>query len=432
MKKYIYLFLAVAALAACSRDEKNLFDNSASERMEIAQKTLSTILTSSTTGWEMLYFPTPESAGYAYLMQFGKDGSVRVAAKNAVTTSTIYKEEVSAWGIDGTQGPVLTFSTYNMIFHEFASPGSDGLGHEGDYEFVCLKTTDNHIKLKGKKSGAYVMLNRLPEGQNWKSYFQAIDEFNEIAFLGNDGVDMTYFFGDSTLNVVYDEGVFTYKKGDVEIARGFIITPSGLHFYTGIPYYGDTTKYVKDFDILSDRIQAKGEEYKGYYILSNRTAADFFAYKFEKKNRWTYTAELSDDNTQDAYNAICNQVKAKGATIQSIAYERFKGSGVKPTPYYNLHVNYLVEGKLFEGAINLNYSSKNNQITYSYKGFESSIKPLLDRINDADNTAAAQQIANIFCGTFTPETAGSELNMNKMYLKDGDRVVGVAIDDQIH
>lgn len=429
MKKYIYLAIAVLSLAACGREEKNLFDKSAAERVEAAQNELQETLISSVNGWEMLYFPHEEAAGYAFLMAFEKNGAVTIAAKNSITTSTLYKEETSAWGTDGTQGATLCFTTFNTIFHKFADPGSDGLGYQGDYEFVCLKTTENQILLKGKKHGAYITMNRLSENTDWKAYFKQIDDLNEKAFLGNDGIDMTYVYGNSELTVAYKDGTFTYKKGEEEISRGFILTPSGVHFYTGIPFEGDTTVFVQDFEITNERIQSvKDPEH--YYIRSNYDGAGFFDYKFVKKNRWVYTAELSDQATKNAVLDLHDKLYVQGAEISSIAYERYstEGNG-RPTFTNALHINYLVEGKLFEGQLLLNYSNKDGVVTYSYKNSTESIKPLLARI-DADEEKAAKQITDIFCGTFTPETAGSKLNMNKIYLK-GNRTIGVTIDNQL-
>lgn len=427
MKKYIFITIAVLTLAACNRDEKNLFDQSAAERVEQAQREMAEALVAAPNGWEMRYFPIAESAGYAFLMDFKADGSVRIAAKNHVTTSTLYKEEISAWGTDGTQGAILTFNTFNTIFHKFADPADDGLGYQGDYEFVCLSTSENQILLKGKKHGAYITMNRLSADQDWREYFQAVDKLNEVAFLCNDGVDMTYVFGDSTLTVIYDEGTFTYKKGDKEITRSFILTPTGLHFYTGVPYYGDTTVFVQDFHITGNRIQSELDPEK-YYILSNYTAANFYDYKFSKQNRWVYTAELSDQATQDAVSAICDKVLGAGAEISSIAYEQYAAKVGKTNALY---IAYLVEGKLLEAQILLNYKKTANQITYSYKSTNANAKALLARI-DADETVALSYLTDIFCGTFEPETAISELNKNKIYLHKGDRTLGVTIDNQLH
>lgn len=48
-------------------------------------------------------------------------------------------------------GILLSFDTYNRIFHQFSDPQSDGIGFGGDYEFYVMEHTSDHIVLKGKR-----------------------------------------------------------------------------------------------------------------------------------------------------------------------------------------------------------------------------------------------------------------------------------------
>lgn len=433
MKKTLYIIALLAVVfSACSRDEKNLFDKSAAERVEAAEDALKTALVSAPNGWEMQYFPNPDAAGYVFLCQFNKNGSVVIAAKNMISSSGLYKEETSCWDTDGTQGAVLSFSTYNSLFHEFAHPGSDGLGYLGDYEFVSLNVSDEQIKLKGKKHGAYVILNRLAEGQDWESYYKAIDKFNEEVFKGNDGIEMLYTDGDTVYTMKYDHGTFTYtNRKDEEEQKGFIITPTGLHFYSGCPIVG-TDELAKDFVMDAAKTMLISTISNQVYFSSKFTAADFFTYKFGQFNRWIYTEEGSDAATVAAVNHIKDLAAANGATITRIAYDHYVRSAGQTTVHiYSIYISYLVDNHLYEGRLNCNFTNQDGVITYTYYSVEKTLNALMARI-DADKTVAATMFADIFCGSWVPTSyTGTKLNMVQLLLTsttDSNKFIHVIAD----
>jgi len=416
---YVFAAAVLLSVAGCSREQKNLFDESAAERLQAQQEAVELYLTTAPNGWEMRYFPYPEAAGYAFLMKFEADGSVKIATKNPVSTKNVYAEETSLWDTDGTQGCILTFNSYNTLFSIFADPGSDGVGHSGDYEFFVLPDFDEkHFNLKGKKHDAYISLNRLSDNQDWEAYFDAIDVYNADIFDDNDGIDMLYWDGEKQKSMTYNKGQFTFEADGEQQERGFIVTPSGIHFYTGF-LLADSVTYVKDFDLSEDKQILKTEDGIAF-ISSNYSAADFFAHKFTKYSRWTYIAEGSDTQTQNAVEHIRQLGLAKGANINRIAYERTVSTNSmgKQTFSYALYVSYLVENKVFGGRIVLDYVNKNDLLTFTYKSHEDALKPLFARLADSQDEAAAL-FTDIFCGTFTPKSyTGSALNMTQLSLEN--------------
>lgn len=409
---------ALLNLAGCSREQKNLFDESAAERLQAQEQTIRTYLTSATNGWEMRYFPTPDAAGYAFLMKFEKDGSVTIAAKNAISSKDTYAEETSLWGMDGTQGCVLTFHSYNKLFSIFADPLDDGLGYNGDYEFFVLQgASEDHIYLKGKKQSAYVTLNKLADDVDWQAYFAAIDNYYAEIFEDNDEIDMLYWNGEKEITVTYNEGQFTYDDNGITQYRGFIVTPTGVHFYTGFPM-ADSVRIAKDFDLAADKQTLRTADGEAF-ISSSFSAADFFAHKLTKYSRWAYVADGSDAQTQQAVEAIVQAGLAKGANINRIAYERSistnsRGSQVTT---YALYIAYLVENKVFGGRITLNYTNANDKLTFTYKSHDKALKPLFARLADTESEAVAL-FTDIFCGVFTPQSyTGSALNMTQLLLE---------------
>lgn len=420
---FIYILTAVVffGLTGC-REEANVFDQSAAERLQNYEQTLRKNLTSQSNGWEMRYFPTVSSAGYPLLMKFNANGEVLVAAKNPVSSRNIYAEETSLWGISSNQGCVLSFHSYNELLSVFADPGSDGIGHGGDYEFVVLQNDSNYIRLLGKKHGAYITMEPVPDAMTWKGYFDAVDSYNDNLFADNDGIDLTYFDGKNETPLSYTNGTISYKnKAGEDVIQGIILTPTGLHMYSGL-MLADSTRIVNDFVLTEDKSALVSTDGTAF-ITSNYTAADFFAFKFTKYSRWKYVEDGTDAATVTALQALESAAEANGATVHNLAYERtilVNSRGTK-TYSYSLYLSYRVaEGKVFGGRIKLDYTKTDTTITLQYKGYEEALRPFFARI-DANPENAAQQFADIFCGTFTPESyTGSKINMTQLNMKKAD------------
>lgn len=420
MKKILYIFtLAAVVFTSCSRDEESLFDKSAAERVQAKQSELKNFLTSAENGWEMHYFPYPDAAGYAFLCQFNENGSVRIAAKNSISSYNIYKEEVSLWATDASQSGVLTFNTYNTLFSIFADPGDDGVGHNGDYEFVIMGYDADCIRLKGKKHGAYIQMYRLANDVVWENYFDRIDAFFNNIFRGNEGIQMLYTDGDTIYEATYNSGAFTYKnRNDEEESKGFIITPTGLHFYSGCPQHG-TDALAKDFVADDAGTKLYCTSNNEAFFMSGYTPSEFFAYKFTKLNRWIYTEEGTDAATVAAVNEIKSLAAANGAEITRLAYDFYytinSRTGTK-IPHYAFYISYLVDQKLFEGRLTCNFSEGEGVLTYSYVSTEKTLNALMERI-DADPAVAAAKICDIFMGSYTASSyTGTLLNMVQMLL----------------
>lgn len=417
---YVIAVCLMIGTASCNRQEKDLFDQSAANRLHAMEQAVRENLTSAENGWEMRYFPYPDMPGYAMLAKFEDNGTVKIAAKNAISSKNAYKEEVSLWDMDGTQGCVLTFNSYNRLFSIFADPQSDGVGYSGDYEFVVLKNETNTISLKGKKNGAYISLNRLSGSQDWKEYFNTIDKLNEETFAGNDGIKMNYWDGAKNITVKYNEGAFIYDEDSEEIERGFILTPDGVHFYTGLPR-ANGKGFAKDFVLSEDKKVLKTADGEAF-ISSNYTAADFFVYRFQNYSRWIYVANGSDANTQAKVDSINKVVSQHGAEITALAYECYITQSMVGTRIrnYALRINYNAEGKQFSGKIDFTSTITSDAITFRYKKYDAELDPLFMRIDDGADQGGdggAKQFCDIFCDTFTPQSfTGSALNMTQLML----------------
>lgn len=199
--KYLFIGLALACVfCACSRDEESLFDKSASERAQEALDNANEVLIAPANGWEMIYFANTASRGYNIILKFDKNGRVTATAKNATTTKNkMLTDSLSTWQVKLDYGPILTFDTYNDVFHAWADPQDDGDGLLGDYEFLILSATKDKVLLKGKKHSAYGILRPMPE-MDPETYFNTCNGLLANYFGNGNIVTLTQKDGKSYLH----------------------------------------------------------------------------------------------------------------------------------------------------------------------------------------------------------------------------------------
>ncbi|MDE6262144.1 MAG: DUF4302 domain-containing protein, partial [Muribaculaceae bacterium] len=193
MKKIYFPLIAAAALSfsACNNDDSGLFDTSAAERLEESRTEYEQLLTADGGLWALEYFTNDEEPGYVLTMQFGNNGAVEISADHKWIGSK-FQQETSLWDVISDNGTVLTFNTYNTLFHVFSTPenivGSDapknefgedinelGYGHEGDYEFLLMShDQEGNIRLVGKKHGKEAWLRKLDASVDPQEYLNEI------------------------------------------------------------------------------------------------------------------------------------------------------------------------------------------------------------------------------------------------------------------
>lgn len=189
MNKKIYLTLLAAAaisLGACS-DEESIFDTSAAERLEAGRRQFTEALTADGGIWAMEYFTNYEEPGYTFVCQFQPDGSVVMSGDHEWVNNT-FTSEKSLWKVICDNGNVLTFNTYNNVFHIFSTPedvegtpvNELGYGHMGDYEFMLMPRTGDSIRLLGKKHGLTAWLHKLPADTDPETYLKDISSRKNV------------------------------------------------------------------------------------------------------------------------------------------------------------------------------------------------------------------------------------------------------------
>lgn len=255
-KKYMILAAVGLGFAACSDEDKSIFDQSAAERLEASRSDYKEALTADGGLWAIEYFTNNDEPGYVMLMQFGTNGAVEVSADHQWIGNK-FRQETSLWDIVSDNGTVLTFNSYNTIFHIFSTPeniegtgapknedGEDinelGYGHEGDYEFLLMEKTPEMIRMSGKKHHYEARLIKLPADTDPKAYLDEIrakrtlfsEKFTEFLLTEPEG--QTYCISGLGKGIAqvypYDFGEFEADPVEQTVKANGILTAKGFRF----------------------------------------------------------------------------------------------------------------------------------------------------------------------------------------------------------
>lgn len=250
IQKLTYIGLVGLVLMACSPRVPDVFDDTSVNRLDKRRTEVMNLLINQPNGWVMEYFaqadPTSSDVekhqGYTFLMEFRTDGTVTVGAP----VDGVFKTETSMWDVINDNSTVLTFNTFNHIFHYYSNPdpalglwGADGEGIGGDYEFLVLQynETENYQLLKGKKHSCYIRMYPLAANQEWEGYFSLLGQMDQFIFGENTPLD--YYDGNTHLTLYngkeHEFRAFTFGADTLGGGSyyGLIVTPKGLRIHGG-------------------------------------------------------------------------------------------------------------------------------------------------------------------------------------------------------
>lgn len=411
--KYIVMIgLFAASFAACSRDEESLFDKPAAQRAQEAVTSALDVLSSNEAGWEMAYFPNLEAdaKGYNMVLKFNKNGNVSVTAKNATTTGNkIITDTASTWAVKSDYGPLLTFDTYNDVFHAFSDPKEDGAGLLGDYEFLILKATPELVLLKGKKHSAYSVM-RPVKNPDVAAYFAACEKMqadlfgnNNIVTLHQDGKKMYLYNG--------AEGQFqSAAYGSQLIAESATYHPvcateDGIIVSTG--FGEDVHDHIFYYNAAKGELKSEA----GAVMNAGNLNLLFKSYFSDNLSGWAIdtTGIESVAPFLDQINTFAKDPK-KSTNIKVMGYGYKQSLNMYEGGYFILvKVGYKQEGKGKEKEAKLLW-------TVDIDVTENGIEVYNAVPNDATtetwikNAPAIQGIIDAFLGTFTTESGNNLFN----------------------
>lgn len=262
MKKIYYLLLLALPLVlqSCFKDDDDIFDKSASQRMEERLVHDQQVLMGATNGWIMEYFPEKKQSygGYTMFVKFGDNNAVTVASEKGKADQT----ETSMYELIADSGPVLTFNTHNSLFHYFSDPnnpdeiGPIDSGMGGDYEFMVIEATPEKVHLKGKKTGNTIIMTPIATDTSWPDLMQKYIDMADI--MNSAASSFNFTMGDlkATATMNYRTLLFSYPgtEGYESATASFRVTTDGIVFYTplhiggkeitGMKYIGEDENMV--------------------------------------------------------------------------------------------------------------------------------------------------------------------------------------------
>lgn len=284
-----------ATMTSCLKtEEDDIFDQNAVDRLEQSKVQYADILTDKGGKWAVDYFANADEPGYVYVMTFNKDGSVVMSGDNKwigkldpgseYKTNPKFRTETSMWQIIGDNGPVLSFNTYNPIFHLFAdpndlyadmdpqswpsgqdpSPDETGFGHKGDYEFDIMKYSGDTLYMLGKKHELSIVMHRIPADTNDKQYFDSIasmlqstniTRFPELMLRGADGENYTVKDISTQIVTFYPKDVSWIDRVAMTVSGNAIATLNGFRFVNPVKLINskkETTLTVQRFELQED------------------------------------------------------------------------------------------------------------------------------------------------------------------------------------
>jgi len=304
MKKLLYSLLTLSlafSFQSCLHDQEDVFDMPAAQRLDKTIKADKELLESATNGWKMTYFVGEDysGGGYTIFVKF-KDGKAYASGdiSDEISTETVSS---SSYDVIGDQGPVLTFNTFNEVIHEKAQPYMTNVeGEQGDYEFVIMSTSQDTIKLKGKKWGNSMTMVRVADDVDWSDYLAAVKKV-ENGLLSSYKSEVDGATVKMSLDLGIRQALFSFVDGSYEYVP-YLVTPSGI----SLAYPVDVAegKTLQEFIYDAENITMKDAEnglifnlvLPDYYMAYEDFAGNY-TLKYNKKDTTVQLVPAGDGKT---------------------------------------------------------------------------------------------------------------------------------------
>lgn len=403
--RIVILLLAGIMIASCSPRVDDIFEKTSITRLNNNRDSVRNRLMQAENGWVMEYFPRSQSTlsspdqhkGYTFIMEFKEDGTVTIGG----IVDGMYKTETSLWDVISDNSSVLTFNSYNSIFHLYSNPDPefelfnvDGIGYGGDYEFMILSYNheDNCQMLLGKKNYTYTTLTPLAKGVEWEDYFQLVDNMQQRLFAEDCPLDMHIGDFRATLYNANKMEFRAFKYGADTLGGGayygFIVNPKGIRM-TDTEILEHTISN-RPFVLTEDGRRLVSKNNQNTYITVD--GADVFVDYPQKTKNWNIDMTSLPPNMQHAVQLINDSMSIKIKNTQ-ITNLRWEGYG-KDKMGLCITYTYQNKGETKSGNGTYYYTIKNenNQITLSYTGeFKK---------NSIIHTYRGQELIDAFNGTY--------------------------------
>lgn len=420
MKYYkIYLFglLSVFLFAGCFKDQEELFDKPSDERVGIYISQFEEILLNSSYGWIMDYFPNSISEGYSLLMDFNNDKSVKIAGMNKWSDYK-YVSDISLWDVIRDDNPVLTFNTYNEVFHLFSNPQDpdgtsslNGIGLQGDYEFNIVSFSEDKITLKGKKQGATIILTKL-NVEDWQGFLTERVKMEELLF--SQFVSQLSFNYNSEQIYTLINPFTKYFNLDNQVSVPFIVTESGIRLHSALDFEGSK---LMTFNLSEDKRMLVCDE-NNSFTITGENELDFFM----NMDNWTGRVWRIDEYAgtfKEMYDNVVSQCEEIYSEQFNFFSFRFSGERLGTSLYFG-------SGE-YRGNVDIDVTVDDNGIKVLDKGSGD-----MNGMAYMDKLSSFKDFVNSLCSTSFEVKSISGLNPTVIYmydLSDKDNYIKVVLTE---
>lgn len=361
-------------LQSCLLDDDDKFSASASERLTSYLAEARETLLSSENGWVLDYYPgyDMEYGGLAMTFKFSANGQVEVRSEEPTATPD---SEMSTYALKGDMGAVLTFDTYNLLAHFFATP-EEGLydAFQGDFEFVIDSVGTDEIKVHGKRTHNAMSLRRLTKDA--ETYMTEVLEMSEMfnvtrAELTVGGQSARAEFNLATPTV-------TLVSATDSVAVPYTNTDVGLRLQRPVVVNGVSVSELT-YDDVALTLTGVGVASTRCYINAN-VVTDAVASIRRNNDAFSESFEIShlDQFSFDKGAATWLTITAEGGTLTVEVGQNTEGhprSAIVSVVYYDEVVAYFVVSQFgiedLLGTYTLSY--------YDYNGASATSSAVLSR-----------------------------------------------------
>ncbi len=250
--------LPLLTLTSCLKDEKDVFSESASTRLQNYITETRKVLMQPENGWIIDYYygSAQEYGGMTLIVKFDSLECTAMSEKTGDETCTTY------YKLTTDNGPVLTFDSYNEVLHKLATPSTDNYeGKHADFEMTVMSVSPELVVLKGKKTNNYMYMRPLQGSAT--EYLQKVKAMSDSMIVATAegstpyGEDITGTFDVGNRNVT-----FTSKSDTaLNLKVAYTYTDTGLRLYEDV-YFGQYLISDLVYDGSNETLTTPGSDFK--------------------------------------------------------------------------------------------------------------------------------------------------------------------------
>lgn len=268
----LLLFALPLLLTSCLKDNDEVFDESASERLQAALAETRSVLRGAENGWVMDYYVGTDQVygGYTFIVKFD---SLTCTACSELTPQA----ETSFYKLTTDNGPVLTFDTYNTVLHELATPSAGNYeGFHADYEFQVVSATPELVLLRGRRTGSVMQMRPLKTTSG--EYLQKVEQMQKDMLVAS----MTTDFDGNNVTADLDldgRQVSFYSTTDSTLVHdcAFTFTDEGIRLYSAVDAFGKTL-FDFSYNVETKQFTSLDKQNPGF-VLQGRLPKDYVYYE---------------------------------------------------------------------------------------------------------------------------------------------------------